>query len=263
MKDGGAAKAAVCEEHLFSEGLMIGGNDDRRGDTRQITVLILFFLRKNEWDERGARSYNLHPELARQIVALRGGADFGDRKTTGGDDQDWGAKVGRAGSHNELSRALNFLNFDVEKGLDGGAAAFGFQHIGDVLCGSVAKKLAERFFVVRDAMLFYKRDEIRRSVAGERGFREVFVGAEEIFGVTMEVCEIAAAAAGDEDFLADAIGALEDRDAATALASFDGAEESRGAGAEDEGVKIVRWLRQAFDEPRGCKVCLRSLLRLN
>ena len=68
----------------------------------------------------------------------------------------------------------------------------------------------------------------------------MFVGAEEIFGVTMEVCEIAAAAAGDEDFLADAIGALEDRDAATALASFDGAEESRGAGAEDEGVKIVR-----------------------
>jgi hypothetical protein len=66
------------------------------------------------------------------------------------------------------------------------------------------------------------------------------IRGKKVFGLAVKVGEVAASAAGDQDFLAQAVGMLEDRDAATALASFDGAEESRGAGAEDEGVKIVR-----------------------
>ena len=56
----------------------------------------------------------------------------------------------------------------------------------------------------------------------------------------MDVREVAAAAAGDEDFLADTIGTLEDDDAATSFAGLDRAEEARGASAEDESVKFVR-----------------------
>ena len=67
----------------------------------------------------------------------------------------------------------------------------------------------------------------------------MLVGAYEILRAAMDICEIAAAAAGDEDFLADAIGALKDGDAASALSSFGCAEESCGAGAEDENVKFV------------------------
>jgi len=91
----------------------------------------------------------------------------------------------------------------------------------------------------------------------------VFVGAEKILGTAVDVREIAAPAAGDEDFFADAIGTLEDGYAASAFAGLRGAEESRSTGAENESVKFVGWLRQAFDEPRGCKLCLRSFLRLN
>ena len=62
----------------------------------------------------------------------------------------------------------------------------------------------------------------------------------------MDVREIATAAAGDEDFLADAIRALKDGDAASAFAGFRGAEESCGAGAENYCVKFVRQWSQAI-----------------
>jgi hypothetical protein len=68
----------------------------------------------------------------------------------------------------------------------------------------------------------------------------MFICAEEILGAAVDVCEIAAAAAGDEDFLSDAIGAFDDGDAPTALASFGSAEKPCGTGAEDESVKFVR-----------------------
>jgi len=68
----------------------------------------------------------------------------------------------------------------------------------------------------------------------------MLVGAEEILRAAVNVREIATAASGNEDFLANTIGTLEDRDAASAFAGFRGTEESRGAGAEDESVKFVR-----------------------
>ena len=67
----------------------------------------------------------------------------------------------------------------------------------------------------------------------------MLVGADEILRAAMDICEIAAAAAGDEDFLSDAIRALKDSDAAPAFAGFGRAEKSRGACAEDESVEFV------------------------
>jgi len=55
----------------------------------------------------------------------------------------------------------------------------------------------------------------------------------------MKVGEIAAATAGDEDFLADAIGKFEDRDAATALPCLDSAKQTRGPGTQNDGVEFA------------------------
>ena len=90
-------------------------------------------------------------------------------------------------------------------------------------------------------MFFHERDEVIGRVAGQRGFREVLVGADEIFGAAMDVREIAAPAPGDEDFLANAIGSFQYGNAASSFAGLGGAEESGCPGAEDEGVKFVRW----------------------
>ena len=52
----------------------------------------------------------------------------------------------------------------------------------------------------------------------------------------MQVGEIAAAATGDQDLLADAIGALEQQDTASALAGFDGTHQAGGPGSENDDV---------------------------
>jgi len=49
------------------------------------------------------------------------------------------------------------------------------------------------------------------------------IGREKAVGRAMDVGEVAASAAGDEDFFADAVGVIEKGDAASALAGFDGA----------------------------------------
>ncbi len=55
----------------------------------------------------------------------------------------------------------------------------------------------------------------------------------------MQVGEVAAAAAGDQDFFADTVGAFQDGNAATALPCLDGAHEAGRAAAENDDVKVV------------------------
>ena len=88
-------------------------------------------------------------------------------------------------------------------------------------------------------MLFDQRDEIRGRVPRQRGFREVFVRGNEIFRLAMNVGEITASPAGDQNFLADAIGMLEHGDAPPAFAGLDRAEESSGAAAKNHSVKFA------------------------
>ena len=142
------------------------------------------------------------------------------------------------------------LNSAVEKNLDTGGLAIRFQHICDFLCGTIAEKLAQCFLVVRDAMFFDEGDEIRGRVAGERGFREVFVCGDEVFRTAMDVGEIAAASAGDQDFLADALGTFEHRDSAPTFAGFDGAEQTGGPCAEYQSVKLVDQGKLSSDRGR-------------
>ena len=54
----------------------------------------------------------------------------------------------------------------------------------------------------------------------------------------MEIGEIAAASTGDEDFLADFFGVLEKQNSPAAFTGFNGAEEARGAGADNDCVEI-------------------------
>jgi hypothetical protein len=91
----------------------------------------------------------------------------------------------------------------------------------------------------------------------------VLICAEKILRAAVDVREIAAAAAGDEDFLANVIGTLEDGDAAAAFAGFGGAQESCGTSAENQSVKLVRQMNSPLDENRRCKLSLPSFLRVN
>src|SRR4029077_3452205 len=99
-------------------------------------------------------------------------------------------------------------------------------------------------------MFLDEGDEIIGRVASQRGFCEVRIRGDEIFGRAMNVSEVAPPSAGDEDFFSDAVGVFEDGDAASALTGFDGAHEACGACAEDYGVERVgggdgHWFKQS------------------
>ena len=61
----------------------------------------------------------------------------------------------------------------------------------------------------------------------------------------MQVREIAAASAGDQDLLARAIGPFQDRDAPAALARLDRAHQPGGSGAQNYRIKFVDHDREA------------------
>ncbi len=164
---------------------------------------------ENERDESGARGNDIVAELASDVVAEGSGAHFGDGEATGGEDEDRGAEFGGFGTEDEFGGALNFSDAGVEEDLDLGGATFGFEEVGDVRGGIVAEELAERFFVVGDAMLFDEGDEICGSEAGKCGFGEVRIRRKKILGSGVEIREVAAATTGNEDFLADAVRVLE------------------------------------------------------
>jgi hypothetical protein len=62
----------------------------------------------------------------------------------------------------------------------------------------------------------------------------------------VEVGEIAASAAGDEDFFAETVGVVEEGDAAVVASGFDGAHQACCAAAEDECVERVDHVRTAY-----------------
>jgi hypothetical protein len=88
-------------------------------------------------------------------------------------------------------------------------------------------------------MFLDEGDEIGGGVAREGGFGEVRIFGEEVLRLGVKIREVATAAAGDQDFFADFFGALEEHHAAAALSGFDGAQESGGAAAQNDHVKVV------------------------
>ena len=87
-------------------------------------------------------------------------------------------------------------------------------------------------------MAFHQRDKIPLSVARQRRLAEVRIGREKIFRRDVEVGEVAAPAAGDENFFADAIAMFDDQHAPAALARLDGAHQARGACADHNHVEL-------------------------
>ena len=112
-------------------------------------------------------------------------------------------------------------------------------------------------------MLLGQRDEIRGRVPRQRGFREVFIRGNEIVRLAVNVGEIAASPAGDENLLPDSISMLEHGDTPPAIAGLDGAEESRGPAAKNQGVEFAHQERISLDsEAAVCRVFIAMTLKV-
>ena len=88
-------------------------------------------------------------------------------------------------------------------------------------------------------MFFHEAQEVGGSVAGERRLGEVPIGGKKVLRAGVQVGEIAAASAGDQDFLADSVGAFEQQYAASAPAGFHGAHQAGSAGSENDDVGFL------------------------
>jgi hypothetical protein len=71
-------------------------------------------------------------ELASKAVAEGSGAGFGDGEAAGGDDEDGRAKFGGIGLYGKFGGAADFGDVGVQKDLDGGGTAFGFEQANDL-----------------------------------------------------------------------------------------------------------------------------------
>jgi hypothetical protein len=102
---------------------------------------------------------------------------------------------------------------------------------------AVAEQLPQRLLVIRDAVPLDESDKIRRRVARQRGAREMRVVREKVLGPAVDVGEVAAAAAGDEDLATDLIVAFEHHDAPAPLPCPRGAEQTRRAATENDQIE--------------------------
>ena len=64
------------------------------------------------------------------------------------------------------------------------------------------------------------------------------VGGEELIRLAVEIGEVAAASAGDEDFFSDFVGVFKEEHAAAAFTGFDRAKKPGGTGTENNDVEI-------------------------
>ncbi len=193
----------------------------------------------------GAGFNDVDAELPRDIVAEFAGADFGNGQAACGDDE------GFAGQRADCGLKLVLVVF-VGDGFYGcfgfygdmGGFAFLEQHVDDVLRAFVAKELAQFFtaiilFMPGDAVFFDQCNEIVLRELFKRGFAKMRVLGDIGSGAGMQVCEIAAPAAGNTDFFTDLFRVINEQGFAAALARFNRAYKAGSARANNDGVVMV------------------------
>lgn len=162
-------------QHLLAEALVIGTGHYLRRNTGQITIVGAVFGCEHERNERGPCWLHFQSKLPGYLVSERRGSNFGDREASGCDDQGRRAKLLVFREDDKFRCPLDFSRRSADKDLHSMRTAFLLQHRGDVVGGTVAKKLAKSLFVVANTMFFDQGDEICWRVPRQCGFREVWI----------------------------------------------------------------------------------------
>lgn len=235
------------DEHFFAERVTSCGSHDIGGKAGQIAKRRAVFVLQHKRNQSRSGWLHFQSELAGKIVSKRRRSDLWNRKPTRRDHQDRRLKFFRFRANDKSIRAANVANIAIENNVHAGGTAFGFEHVHDLARGMVAEELAEIFLMEGNAVFFDQGDEIRRRVARQGRLCEVRIGRQEIFRTAVEVCEIATASAGNEDFSAGAVPSLEHSDAPPAFTRFDGAQQTGRAGADNDSVVLAgHWVMVRF-----------------
>src|SRR5690606_16332670 len=109
---------------------------------------------------------------------------------------------------------------------------FGEQQVDDLPSRAVAEQLPQRLLMPGDSMSFDQCEKVVRRKAAERGLREMRIGRNEPVGRGVDVGEVAAPAARDQDLLAGLVGVVEQQHAAPARTRLRSAHQPGRSGAE-------------------------------
>ena len=237
LQNGGTAQPFVGKQNCIPEGGPAGCDRRDDGHAGQAPVALDVRGLVGQRHQRGRAGNDPQAELSGNFITEARGACSRVRQAAGRHDQRGSGIRGRVGLNDEGIFFLYF--FDGTTGLDGDTPglAFGLQQVDDPMRPTVAEKLAGCFFVIGDAVLLDQLDEVERGEPAERGSAEVRVVGQIVFGLDLEMGEVAASAAGNQDLLADVWRAFKQQHLPAALPGRAAAHQARGTGADDHGVK--------------------------
>ena len=199
-----------------------------------------FLLAQGQRHQCRPRLDDLEAELARQIVGEAGRPHLRDGRTAGGDHQRRRGGGPAAPGHAKPAVGMGDVGDALaERDADRAPRALVHQHVDDLARRAVAEQLAERLFVPGDAMAVDQVDEILRRVAAQRRHGEMAVGRKVALRHGLEIGEVAAAAARDQDLLSGPVGMIDQQHPAAALPRHRRAHQPGAAGAEDDDI----WFR--------------------
>jgi len=126
--------------------------------------------------------------------------------------------------------------------------ALGLQQRHNFTRRTIAEELARGLFVVPYAVPFHQRHEIPRPVARQRRFDEMGIGGKKMLRPGVQIGEVAAAAAGDQDLAAHLRIVFQHHHSARAFGRFDGAHQAGRARADHQYVNRVRRQRYLWQQ---------------
>ena len=213
----------------------------RRQEARQIRAS----RRRRQRHQPRQRLSDTQAEAARNVIGETGRAHFRDRQAAGRQHQRRRGEASVAGFHAETFGAGNIRDLAADPDIDAALRAFGQQHGDDGARRAIAEQLSERLLVIGDAMALNERNEIGLRVAAERRLAEVGIAGEKTIRRGIEIGEVAAPAAGDQDFRADLVGMVEQQDFFSALPGRQRAHEARGTRSQNDDVERLRCCRHS------------------
>ena len=191
------------------------------------------------------------PKAAREIVREAACSHFRNREPAGRDHQRRRGEAATVGLDAEAVGPGDRRNLMANAQIDRGRRALREQHRKDLARRSVAEELAQGFLVVADAMALDHRDEVALGVTAERGLAEVRVGRDEALGRDLQIGEVAAAAARDQNFGARLRAMFEQQHAPAAPPRANRAHQPGRSGAQHHDVKRLHRLRRQSPRLQG------------
>ena len=238
LEDGGAAEAAVGEQHGLGEAGPAALHHGVHGDAGEGRQRLQQAGLEGQGDQGRAGVGDAQAELAGGVIGPAGRPHLGDRLAARGQDQRAAADHGavRQGGLIAIGDPVDPLDRDAQRQHHARRPHVVGQHADDLFGRVIAEELAEGLFVPGDAGAVDAFDEVVLAEPLQGRGREPRVLAEEVRGAGPGVGEVAAPPARDADLLARRPGVVEDAHGAPAPPGLDGAHHPGRAGADDQDI---------------------------